>query len=74
MPARKTPQKLLTVEEVAEILSVSKPTVYRYLRDADDTKGRTGLWPYFYLNGNKASLRIPEAAVLRLQERSEVTA
>tara|TARA_R100000808_G_scaffold17167_2_gene38138 strand:- start:5351 stop:5575 length:225 start_codon:yes stop_codon:yes gene_type:complete len=74
MPARKTPQKLLTVKEVAEILSVNPKTVYRYMRDADESKGRSGLWPYFYLNGSKATLRIPEAAVLRLQERSEVTA
>ena len=48
--------------------------VYTLLERGAATKGQEGLWPYFKIGGTNRGLRIPEEAILRLQERSQVTA
>lgn len=75
MPAiRKKPRQLYTTKETAELLAVTTRHVYTLLERGAATKGQEGLWPYFKIGGTNRGLRIPEEAILRLQERSQVTA
>ena len=69
---RKHPEQLYTRPQVAKMLSVSVRTVTYLLRQGDRTKGKEGLWPYLRIGTGIRSLRIPESAIVRLQERTKV--
>ena len=74
MTKRKRPHQLYTVKETAELLSFTIRHIYTLLQLGAEPKGQEGLWPYFKIGVTSRGLRIPEEAIMRLQERTRVTA
>lgn len=59
-----TPAEVLTIEEAADILRISRNSAYMLARRWRDTEGREGL-PVIELGRN---LRVPRAGLTRLLE------
>lgn len=64
-----TPPEVLTIEEAADILRISRNSAYQLARRWRDTDGREGL-PVIELGRN---LRVPRARLTRLLEGGPAT-